>query len=125
MNKKHIENLKVVWKETVKGTRRNYAIGELTRDETSTVPQFTFKYCYDIDKAINEGFELIIPFDNRYETYTDNRLFPSFASRVPDPKRKDIVRILNKYNLERYDAFEILKASAGRLPIDNISFEKK
>ena len=124
MKKKQVENLKVVWKETVKGTRRNYVIGELTKDETLTVPEFTFKYGYDVDKAIDEGFKLIIPFDNRDEIYKNNRLFPSFSSRVPDPKRKDIARILNKYNLVEYDAFEILKASTGRLPIDNLSFEK-
>lgn len=125
MSNKNIENLKVVWKETVKGTRRNYVIGKLTKDVTSTVPKFTFEYCYDIDKAIEEGFKLIIPFDDRCKAYTDTRLFPSFSSRVPDPKRKDIDRILAKYGLDEYDAFEILKASTGRLPIDNISFEKE
>ena len=41
---------------------------------------------------------------------------------MPDPKRKGIEAILNKYGLEEYDAYKLLKRSGARLPIDNLEF---
>jgi len=41
---------------------------------------------------------------------------PVFASRLPDPKRKDIDKILKKYNMSEYDQFTLLKKCQGRLP---------
>ena len=34
---------------------------------------------------------------------------PAFASRLPDPKRRDIDKILKKYNMSEYDQFTLLK----------------
>lgn len=45
-----------------------------------------------------------------------------FASRLPDGKRKDIKKVLHKYGLREYDAYELLKASGARLPIDSLKF---
>ncbi|MBU3181659.1 hypothetical protein [Clostridium psychrophilum] len=44
-------------------------------------------------------------------------MFPAFSSRLPDKRRKDVKEILAKY-----DAFELLKKSGGKLPIDSLKF---
>ena len=44
-------------------------------------------------------------------------LFPVFASCLPDRKRKDIDKILQKYGLKEFDEYELLKKSGARLPI--------
>ena len=49
-------------------------------------------------------------------------LFPVFASRLPDRKREDIDKILQKYGLKEFDEYELLKKSGARLPIDNLEF---
>ena len=49
-------------------------------------------------------------------------MFSVFSSRLPDRKRKDIDKILKKYNWEKYDSYEFLKKSGARLPIDNLQF---
>ena len=37
-------------------------------------------------------------------------------------RRKDVKEILAKYKLEKYDAFELLKKSGGKLPTDSLEF---
>lgn len=54
----------------------------------------------------------------RENGYQSDKLFLLFSSRLPDPKRKDIKEILDKYGLDEYDGYELLKRSGGRLPID-------
>ena len=54
--------------------------------------------------------------------YRSEELFPAFSSRLPDRKRKDIDKILKKYNLDEYDTYELLKRSGAKLPIDNLQF---
>ncbi|MCB2298617.1 hypothetical protein [Clostridium tagluense] len=49
-------------------------------------------------------------------------MFPAFSSRLPDKRRKDVKEILAKYKLEKYDSFELLKKSGGKLPIDCLEF---
>ncbi len=56
------------------------------------------------------------------KVYTDTVLFPVFASCLPDRKRKDIDKILQKYGLKEFDEYELLKKSGARLPIDNLEF---
>ena len=52
--------------------------------------------------------------------YKDDRLFTIFTSRLPDRKRKNNQEILDKYGLNEYDAYMLLKRSGVRLPIDNL-----
>lgn len=54
--------------------------------------------------------------------YKCEELFPVFSSRLPDRKRKDIKKILEKYGLKEYDSYQLLKRSGARLPIDNLQF---
>lgn len=108
--------LYLVWKSTK--TRQQYIIGQLSKNGT-----YEFKYSNDIQKAIDEGgFNLLVSFNDTKQLYTNDELFPAFSSRLPDRKRKDIKDILAKYGLEKYDAYELLKKSGAKLPIDNLQF---
>lgn len=106
--------LYLIWKDP--NSRRNYIIGKLTKGD-----KYTFEYCGEYKKALESGWNLLnaFPYERRYES--DN-LFAAFASRLPDPKRRDIDNILKKYKLDRYDGYELLKNSFGKLPIDTYEF---
>ncbi len=106
----------LVWKDH--NTRQRYIVGELTRNG-----KYEFKYrIEDVQKAINKGFEPLIAFPNLNEVYKSYDIFPAFSSRLPDKRRKDVKEILEKYKLETYDAFELLKKSGGKLPTDSLEF---
>ena len=107
--------LYLIWK--CSSNRRQYIVGQLTKNG-----QYEFKYCEDIEKAIKSGFELLVSFEKLDTVYKSEKLFPVFASRLPDRKRKDIGRISEKYGLDEYDAYQLLKKSGAKLPIDNLQF---
>lgn len=106
--------LYLIWKDPE--TRRNYTVGKLTRGET-----FTFEYCEDVAQAEDAGWKPLGAFPT-YQVYSSEIMFPVFASRLPDKKRRDIKKILKKYNLDEFDEFELLRKSSARLPIDTYEF---
>ncbi len=97
--------------------RRQYIIGQLTKNG-----QYEFQYCEEIQEALAAGFIPLVSFENLNIVYKSEKLFPVFASRLPDQKRKDIGKILAKYGLEKYDSYQLLKKSGAKLPIDNLQF---
>lgn len=106
----------LVWKDYK--TRLRYIVGELSKNG-----KYEFKYkINDIDNIIKNGFEPLIAFPNINEVYESYDIFPAFSSRLPDRRRKDVKEILAKYKLEKYDAFELLKKSGGKLPTDSLEF---
>lgn len=106
----------LIWKDYK--TRQRYIVGELSKNG-----KYEFKYrIKDVDSAIKEGFEPLIAFPNINEVYENYDIFPAFSSRLPDKRRKDVKEILAKYKLEKYDAFELLKKSGGKLPTDSLEF---
>lgn len=107
--------LYLIWK--CSSNRRQYIVGQLTKNGW-----YEFKYCEDIEEAIKVGFKLLVSFENLDTIYKSENLFPVFASRLPDRKRKDIGKILEKYNLKEYDSYQLLKKSGAKLPIDNLQF---
>lgn len=107
--------LYLIWK--CDSTRRQYIVGQLTKNG-----QYEFQYCGEIAAAIEAGFIPLVSFKQLDRVYTCQELFPVFSSRLPDRKRKDIDRILQKYGLEEYDSYQLLKKSGARLPIDNLQF---
>ncbi|MGV8983890.1 HipA N-terminal domain-containing protein [Clostridium sp.] len=108
--------LYLIWKDY--NTRQKYIIGELSKDG-----KYEFKYRNkDVDNAIKNGFEPLIAFANINEVYESYDMFPAFSSRLPDKRRRDVKEILTKYGLEKYDVFELLKKSGGKLPIDSLEF---
>ncbi len=107
--------LYLIWKEP--DSRRNYVVGQLTKNG-----QYEFCYGYEVQKAIEKGFELLISFEDINKTYKSDTLFPTFSSRLPDRKRRGIERILSKYGLDVFDDYKLLKRSGARLPIDTLEF---
>ncbi|MBC8061302.1 MAG: DNA-binding protein, partial [Clostridiaceae bacterium] len=106
----------LVWKDYK--TRLRYIVGELSRNG-----KYEFKYRLNaIDNAMEKGFEPLIAFPNINEVYENYDIFPAFSSRLPDKRRKDVKEILAKYKLEKYDAFELLRKSGGKLPTDSLEF---
>lgn len=95
--------LYLIWKDPI--TRRNYIVGQLTKNG-----QYEFSYGHEVkDEDIDK-------------VYTSDSLFPTFSSRLPDRKRRGIERILAKYDLEEFNDYKLLKRSGARLPIDTIEF---
>ena len=106
--------LYLIWKDPI--TRTNFTIGKISRSK-----KYTFEYCGDFAKAETCGWSRLESFPDE-KIYESEVLFPVFASRLPDKKRRDIDKILEKYELPKYDEFELLRKSEGRLPIDTYSF---
>lgn len=106
--------LYLIWKDP--RSRRNYIVGKLSRGDS-----YVFEYFGEYEEAKEVGWELLAAFpeEKRYESPS---LFAAFASRLPDPKRKDIDSILRKYGLSSFDGYELLRRSTGRLPIDTYEF---
>lgn len=94
----------------------NYVVGRLTRDTV-----YRFVYYGDYKEAQKKGWTFLPAFPEEAQ-YECDELFPAFASRLPDRKRRGIEAILVKYGLEYYDEFELLRAGGGKLPIDSYSF---
>lgn len=114
MNNRKSDFLYLIWKDPQ--TRRNFTVGKLTRNE-----KYFFKYCEENSLAKKCGWRELEAFPEE-KTYESETLFPVFSSRLPDPKRRDIKKILEKYDLFTYDEYELLRKSSARLPIDTYEF---
>ena len=107
--------LYLIWKHPE--TRKQYIVGILSKNGL-----FEFEYGKEIDEARKNGFQGIAAFKDFRKKYTSEKLFPVFASRLPDKKRRGISEILKRYNLDEYDEYLLLKNSGARLPIDTFEF---
>ena len=96
-----------------------FLIGVLSKYSSG---KYEFKYSFSAETYKCMGFNGIEAFPDFNKTYTSDRLFPVFSSRLPDKNRKDISKILKKYGLKEYDEFQLLIRSGGKLPIDNFEF---
>lgn len=96
-----------------------FLIGVLSKYSSG---KYEFKYSFSAETYKCMGFNGIEAFPDFNKTYTSDRLFPVFSSRLPDKNRKDISKILKKYGLKEYDEFQLLIRSGGKLPIDNLEF---
>ena len=106
--------LHLIWKDPQ--SRRNFTIGRLGYGS-----KYTFEYLEEVGKAENSGWTKFEVFPDE-KIYESEVMFPVFASRLPDRKRRDIDKILGKYGLSTFDEFELLRKSEGKLPIDTYSF---
>ncbi len=106
--------LYLIWKDP--RSRSNFTIGKLTRGD-----KYTFEYCEGLADAESCGWNRMDAFSED-KVYESDVIFPVFASRLPDRKRRDIGKILEKYGLTQYDEFELLRKSGARLPIDTYEF---
>lgn len=106
--------LLLIWKDP--NTRRNFTIGKLTYQD-----KFYFEYSEEASLAEQYGWKPLDAFSEKRQ-YESDVLFPVFSSRLPDRKRRDVHKILEKYNLKEFDEFELLRKSGARLPIDTYEF---
>lgn len=106
--------LYLIWKDPE--TRRNFTIGKLTKGN-----KYTFEYHSEASLAEDCGWNMLGAF-SEYQVYESDNMFPVFSSRLPDRKRRDIEKILQKYGLTEFDEFELLRKSGARLPIDTYEF---
>lgn len=104
----------LIWKDP--DSCRNFTVGKLGKGT-----RFTFEYGNEFEEAEVHGWTKLDAFPEE-KIYESELLFPVFASRLPDRKRRDIDKILEKYGLTVFDEFELLRKSEGRLPIDTYSF---
>lgn len=112
--KQNNDYLYLIWKDPQ--TRKNFTVGKLTRGVT-----FTFQYIAEASEAETFGWKKLDAFPDD-QVYENDTIFPVFSSRLPDRKRRDLDKILQKYGLEEFDEFELLKKSGARLPIDTYEF---
>ena len=104
----------LIWEDP--NTRSKMIVGELKKQDG-----YTFNYTGEYETARDLGWEMLRPFPE-VRVYHSKRLFPVFASRLPDRRRRDIKNILAEYGMKEYDAYELLKRSGARLPIDTYEF---
>ncbi|MDH8678152.1 HipA N-terminal domain-containing protein [Fusibacter bizertensis] len=108
--------LYVVWKSPDNGAR--IVIGKLSKNGC-------YEFIYnekEISRACKNGFEPLVAFPEFSKEYKNDEVFPTFSSRLPDKRRKDIQKILQKYEMDNYDSFELLRKSGGKLPTDTLEF---
>lgn len=73
--------LYLIWKSDK--SRKQYVVGQLIKNGL-----YEFRYDKDIRFAIDDGFTPLLCFQDLDRGYTDEKLFPVFASRLPDKKKK-------------------------------------
>lgn len=105
----------LIWKDPK--SRTNYTIGKLSHSGS-----YSFEYFEAAKEAEKAGWEPLEAFPKLDITYESENLFPVFSSRLPDRKRRDIKKILEKYELSVFDEFQLLRKSGARLPIDTYEF---
>ena len=109
----------LVWTDV--DEEKKYKVAELYKENG----KYYFKYILEnVKKAQEKGFELLIAFPQINATYENPELFAVFSSRLPEPTRPDIKKILDTYWMTKYDEFELLKRSGAKLPTDNYEFVK-
>jgi hypothetical protein len=96
-----------------------FKVGELSKRSE----KYYFKYDIEgVKKAEVFGFSPL-PYLPRIDAeYFREELFRSFSERLPWHGKKDVNSILKEYNLEEYDAFELLKKSGGKTSTDKFEF---
>ena len=111
-------NLWLIWKEPI--SRRKYLIGELSYD----FKVYKFKYINpELEDAIKNNFTYYPGFRELNKVYESETLFANIATRLPNSKRPDYIKILNSYGLEiNSTQMDILKKTRGRLLTDNFEF---
>lgn len=109
-----IDRLQVLWID--ESRRGRHPVGELRRENG----RFLFEYG-DIAEAVASGFAPLPEFREIGRKYASDRLFATFAERIPSTRRSDRVRILRSLNLiDSADDFEILARSGGALATDRV-----
>lgn len=96
-----------------------FKVGELCKDDE----KYYFKYDIDGVKRAEEYGFLPLPYFPRTDAeYFREELFQSFLNRLPGHGKRDKNSVLKEYKLDKYDAFELLKRSGGKISKDSFEF---
>lgn len=109
----------IIWMIWKNDQGEPFKVGELSKRSE----KYYFKYDIDgVKKAEAYGFSPF-PYLPRIDAeYFREELFRSFSERLPWHGKRDVNSILKEYNLEEYDAFELLKKSGGKTSTDSFEF---
>lgn len=112
------DRLFTLWRDSVDGTR--HVVGELWFEAGG----YHFAYADDLEAPAKRGFQELSEFPERRgkeHPYKAPYLFPTFAQRIPDPRRVDRAKILASWGIENVeDRMEILARSGGVQVTDRI-----
>lgn len=112
------DRLFTLWRDSVDGTR--HVVGELWFEGGA----YHFAYADDLEAPEKCGFQELSEFPERRgreRPYRTPHLFPTFAQRIPDPRRIDRAKILASWGVENADdRMEILARSGGVQVTDRI-----
>jgi len=118
-----VEVLYLKWKNYK--TNKKYVIGALCKENQ----KYFFKLNSNgLKEARQAGFFQKLEFNDENKIYSSQELFTMFKVRIFEPEKytdEQMKEYLNKYGLEEYDEFEILKKTKGILMTDNFSLEEK
>lgn len=115
-------HLWLIWKDSK--TRERFVVGRLTWDSQN----YCFSYVQDEGKnnlttALERGFELLSAFPELNQEYIAPVLFKTFAHRLPDRNRKDVLKLFETENIPvSCSDIEFLALTGGRLPTDTLEF---
>lgn len=114
-----IEVKNIIWMIWKNDQGEPFKVGELSKRSE----KYYFKYDIDgVKKAEEYGFSPL-PYLPRIDAeYFREELFRSFAQRLPWHGKKDVTSVLKEYNLQEYDAFELLKKTGGKTSTDRFEF---
>lgn len=109
----------VIWMIWKNDQGEPFKVGELSK----TLEKYYFKYDIDgVKKAEVYGFVPLPHLPKVDVEYFREELFSSFSKRLSFHGKKDKTSILKEYNLQEYDAFELLKKSGGKMSTDSLEF---
>lgn len=118
------KKLSLLWQNG--NTRHWYHVGNLE----FTPQEFIFTYETEADRrgvkeALKDGYKLHPAFQNLHEVYRANRMFNSFARRLPNFKRKDIREKYERLGLsDETDMYDLFLVTGGKLAGDDYEFVK-
>ena len=109
----------IIWMIWRNSEGESFKVGELSRREE----KYYFKYdASGVKKAEEYGFSPLPDLPRIDVEYFREELFSSFSKRLPGYGKKEISSVLRQYELEEYDAFELLKKSGGKISTDSLEF---
>ena len=109
--------MKLLWEDN---NGNKYVLGNLYKENNH---YYFKKNSYDLKVAINHGCFGIGNLDLSKDIVESESLFSFFKNRIPREDNPYIYEILNYLKLEKYDEFEILKRTHGRLISDKYYLE--
>lgn len=109
----------IIWMMWKNSEGESFKVGELAR----RAEKYYFRYDINgVEKAEEYGFSPLPNLPLIGVEYFREELFNSFSKRLPGHGKKDIGGVLKQYDLKKYDAFELLKKSGGKISTDSFEF---